>query len=118
MNTTGFVKYAGALIALAICSACGALPLSLSKGQGDRELDADLAEAGNDALDSRVFPPRDDDRLEFGKRSQMRDVLLDRSTIGRGLLHLGMERIDRRVPGVRLRERCVKVLMRQRVAQT
>ena len=35
MNTTGFVKYAGALIALAICSACGALPLSLSKGQGD-----------------------------------------------------------------------------------
>jgi hypothetical protein len=34
MNTTGFVKDAGALIALAICSACGALPLSLSKGQG------------------------------------------------------------------------------------
>src|ERR1700723_2441139 len=24
MNTTGFVKYAGALVALAICSACGA----------------------------------------------------------------------------------------------
>src|ERR1700683_2765614 len=27
MNTTGFVKYAGALIALAICSACGGTPV-------------------------------------------------------------------------------------------
>ena len=35
MNTTAIVKYAGALVGLAICSACGALPLSLSKGQGD-----------------------------------------------------------------------------------
>jgi hypothetical protein len=36
VNTTGFVKYAGALVALAICSACGgAVPLSRSKGQDD-----------------------------------------------------------------------------------
>jgi hypothetical protein len=35
VNTTGFVKYAGALCALAILSACGALPLSVAKGQDD-----------------------------------------------------------------------------------
>ena len=35
MNTTGFVKHAGALAALTICSACAAVPLSLSKGQDD-----------------------------------------------------------------------------------
>jgi hypothetical protein len=36
VNATSLVKYAGALVALAICSACaGALPLSLSKGQDD-----------------------------------------------------------------------------------
>ena len=33
MNTTGFVKYAGALCALAILSACGAL--ALRQGQDD-----------------------------------------------------------------------------------
>jgi hypothetical protein len=36
MNTTTMTKYIGAVVALAICSACGgALPLSLSKGQDD-----------------------------------------------------------------------------------
>ncbi len=81
-------------------------------------LDADLAEVGNDALDSWVFPPSDDGRLEFGDQSQMRDVLFDRTAIGRRLLHLGMERIDRRVRVVPLGERRMKVLMRQRLAQT
>jgi hypothetical protein len=36
MNTTGFVRYGGAMVALAMLSACGgALSLSLSKGQND-----------------------------------------------------------------------------------
>jgi hypothetical protein len=35
MNSTGLVKCASAVVALAICSACSALPLSLSKGQDD-----------------------------------------------------------------------------------
>lgn len=81
-------------------------------------LDADLAEVGKEALDSGIVPPVDDDRLEFGEQAQTRNVLLDRSAIGCGFMKLGMERIDRRVLGVRLVKRCVQILMRQRLAQT
>jgi len=48
----------------------------------------------------------------------MRDMLLDGTPIWRRFMDLGVERIDSRVPGMRLRERCVKILMRQRLAQT
>jgi hypothetical protein len=54
MNTTGFVKSAGALAALAICSACAALPLSLSKGQGDMTVAPSNA-ALNGAYIGRTF---------------------------------------------------------------
>jgi hypothetical protein len=55
MNTTGFVKSAGALAALAICSACaGAVPLSLSKGQGDMTVAPSNA-ALNGAYIGRTF---------------------------------------------------------------
>lgn len=81
-------------------------------------LDADLAEVGEETLDSGVVPPVDDDRFELREQSQMRHVLLDGTPVGRRLLDLGVERIDSRMPGVRLGKRCVKILMRQRVAQT
>jgi len=77
-----------------------------------------LAEVGEETLDSGIVPPVDDDRLEFGEQSQMRDVLFDRTAVGRGLIDLGMERIDASVSAVVLRERCVKIPMRQRLSQT
>lgn len=80
-------------------------------------LDADLAEAGKEALDFGVVPPVDDDRFEFGEQAQTRYVLLDRSAMRRGFMKLGMERIDRRVSGVCLGKRRVQILMRQRLAQ-
>ena len=40
MNTTGLVKYAGALVALAICSACGGAQGDMAVGPSSAALNA------------------------------------------------------------------------------